>query len=974
MHRTTSESTTSASPSGKMWRLSSLRSRISKNSVKEDKNWTKPSLPSSSFDSNDITGGNLNRTTSHVNLQDAGTENNYRQLQSLIQKMRNTPSGPSHIDAGYNQFSKLKEKCSALCSAVLTDDPRLMRTISHIQEPTVRRDSSTESPRSPGAYHDGRSSFSGRSFGETITQTGTIRSNGGGGGGQFNEAYLTAVRDWKACLEALVEAFKVNLAETYKSYERDATPEMVEALFASKKFRKDAINRMRNASVTRVMSADPQFFPKYDIRFRNMERIKAELIKIRQILQSGESGISPSRRIDEYIIDPRGDVILEFANVGEHTGLMDPALRFQVSSQLIKETSPVFARMCNGSPTAMKVHEEEGIETLLPPPPSEYICKDGSKAILFRMPQHELNRHQSLEIMLNAAHGKMDTVPRDVSFDQFVAIAECSFKYKCSLPLEQVVEHDWLPQWMHKGADEMPDGLLIITYTFGLRQLFTRMSKTAILNIVDERDLHNKPWPQKFKDKIWAVRCAKIDQIHRCCTDAIRDYIRAPTKIPDGDAGPPEYEVRNSQSPAAPPKRTIGLSSTPRCPKGSHSCDAINLGWLSMVFNEMNILHHVLRPELMAHLPDRQWPSMSLVSLIDTLRRIPSPDAPLHRGGVCDPIPAFRSVMADILNSVQGLTLHDISGKSHGWALSRHRMAEPQALLTRGLDRMAAHDERHSVVTEFPEIIRLRILGELDDLGDLHAMARVNKTFYDTYKVHELYLMRRILKADRRRAGTMPLPKPANMLNREEKVLKDDADIMKEMYTGSGRDAMTIRSEADDEDCDYEGDSDLETPAPSIYNGQTRSNAHSNRTSSTSQTPSGHETGTGETPAVRSTGVRFLRPHDTPPKPTVVHHESANDHSEAPMTEEEANRILWPEPLEEYTPPTQSIHVLPSGTEVVREKFLAGDKPTFSETLEEKTLMVAEEKQLRSEHEQRIGLRKDGRPDTGDSEGSKRLG
>ena len=34
---------------------------------------------------------------------------------------------------------------------------------------------------------------------------------------------------------------------------------MIDLLFASKKFRREAVHRMRNASVTRVLSADPQF-------------------------------------------------------------------------------------------------------------------------------------------------------------------------------------------------------------------------------------------------------------------------------------------------------------------------------------------------------------------------------------------------------------------------------------------------------------------------------------------------------------------------------------------------------------------------------------------------------------------------------------------------------------------------------------------------------------------------------------------
>lgn len=168
--------------------------------------------------------------------------------------MRSVPSGhnPNHVDAAYKEFSKIKDKCSALCHAVLQEDFRQVRSLSNAAETLARRDSSLESPYSPGGLFDHRSSFSGRSLAEVV-------SGSNGKGAHVSEAGLNAVRDWKICLETLTDAFKTSLAETYKSYERDATPEMVEALFHSKKYRRDAVHRMRNASVTRVLSADPQF-------------------------------------------------------------------------------------------------------------------------------------------------------------------------------------------------------------------------------------------------------------------------------------------------------------------------------------------------------------------------------------------------------------------------------------------------------------------------------------------------------------------------------------------------------------------------------------------------------------------------------------------------------------------------------------------------------------------------------------------
>lgn len=104
----------------------------------------------------------------------------------------------------------------------------------------------------PPATTDNRSSFSGRSLAEVVT-----------GGGPRPEAAcdsrLVAIRELKNCLEAMADAFQVSLADTYKSYARDATPDMVDLLFSNKRFRREAVHRMRNASVTSIRSADPQF-------------------------------------------------------------------------------------------------------------------------------------------------------------------------------------------------------------------------------------------------------------------------------------------------------------------------------------------------------------------------------------------------------------------------------------------------------------------------------------------------------------------------------------------------------------------------------------------------------------------------------------------------------------------------------------------------------------------------------------------
>lgn len=900
----------------------------------------------------------LRSPDSHTTNSLESQETQIRQLQTILQRMpRNFPTTPNHVDSAYKDFTKYKEQCATLCRHILTEE---LGRGSRNGGDLPRRDSTVESPQSPSQIYDTRSSFSGRSLAEVVS--GSV-----GKSIHHTDAWLTSVRDWKNYLESLADACRTSLIETYKNNERDATPEQVEALFTNKRFRKEAVQRMRNASVTRVMSADPQFFPKYEMRFYDYERIKQELNEIRQLLQTGESGISPDRTIKEFAISQRGDAILEFANNAPGCNHSDPALRFRVSSYMLAETSPIFARMFSGHSSSLHLYDDDDISTLLPLPPTKYFCKDGSEAKLYRMPQVELNHLGSLEILLHAAHMHNEMVPREIEFEQFVAIAECCMRYKSTSPLELIVEHRWLPQWMHKGADDMPDGLLVISYAFGLRRLFSRMSKTTILNLVDEKELLAKPWPQKIRDKIWAVRCAKMAQIHECCVSTIREYMREPTHNTLEGSEELSLDTRASfSSDSLPPTM---LTSTPRCPKGSHWCDATNLGWLMLLYNEMNLLPHIMAPDVLSHLPRTQPQSKSLAQIVDALRRIPTPPTPVHRG-VCDPGPMFRSAISDIYNSVLGLTLFDISGKSHGWGLSKHREREPQTQLNKGLDRMAAPDPNYSVATEFPEIVRLRILCQLDEIDDLHTAAMINRAYYETYKKHELYLMRNILRMDRKRTATrrhIPIGPTTN----EEKVLRDESEVLKRTPADTA-DGITLHSVVETEG-DY---TDSDSDSDSLYSTSvTRSAATTSTTirgrdyqgssdparitDSPARTPRAR---TG-TPTSRSTGIGSpTTPRqavfDPPPPPTTAP-PPITTIDEPPLTVEEANRILWPE--DAIRASELPLPIGPTGIEGIREKFRAGD-PAFDAGLEEKTLVPTGEKQLRSEHDRQVGLLKGGDP------------
>ena len=684
---------------------------------------------------------------------------------------------------------------------------------------------------------------------------------------------------------------------------------------------------------------------------------------ITHLLQSTESGISADRKVEEYDISTRGDAVLEFANMtpDRKPSTNEPVLRFRVSSHMLAETSPIFARMFSGHHDESDPHASDDMADQLPAlPPASYVCKDGSEARLYRMPQKEFNREGALEILLHAAHLHNDRIPREVEFEQFVAIAEACLRYMCTLPLELFVEHLWLPQWMHMGAEAMPDGLLLISYVFGSRSLFTRMTKSAVLNIRDERELQMKPWPQKIKDKVWAVRCAKMAQLHTCCMSTVQEYIRAPTRAIDDeepvvdlpkrasifeiDSPSPSPGHTPSPAPAelsAPPPPNLFPSSTPRCPKGSHECDANNLGFLLLVLSELQLLPIIMKPGILAHMSDaHQTPKRSLAQLVKVLRSMPSPPNSIHRGGVCDPAPAFRTAISDIYNSVAGLTLFDVTG-IHGYALSRNYVSLPQARLQGGLRRIAATDGG-IVSRKLPPRVMLTIMKAAASLDDLHALATVNRAFYEMYKRNELVLMKVVVKAERRKTllrlvgVRSPLKADhALMCSEGEKVLKVEGDVIKEegpnylsllkrLNSNDKEQPRQARMKTTEESTDgnveesEEGDGGDEEVEPG--NGQARVDGVREK----SQLPKSVE---GVSGSILHSATRAR-----PASPLSV-----------VLTHDEANKILWPnvESKKSQGPPP---------VEGLKEKFRAGD-PAFTEG---KTLSVIENKQLRDEQDRTI--------------------
>ncbi|KAK8000132.1 hypothetical protein PG990_012732 [Apiospora arundinis] len=614
----------------------------------------------------------------------------------------------------------------------------------------------------------------------------------------FPEKHLEAIRGWKTILQGLHDRLHASLLSTYSTYEEEATKPMAEQLFDDPVFRDKAIQKMKQSKVSSSRSCRlDDGLATFETRFCNFESITEDLAYVHSLLHLGESGISLGRSTQEITISQRGDAVLEFANNGSDS---HPVLRFRVLSHMLSETSPVFARIFDPSGVGDSGDAFEGIVPGLPRNPVEYTWSDGAQTRLYRMPQLELNAHGSFELLLHAAHLHNESVPREIEFETFVALAKVCMRYQCTSPVEMSVEYRWLPQWMHKAIDDMPDGLLLISYAFGLRRLFTRMSKTAILNVVDENDLKTKPWPQKMKDRIWAVRTAKMGQILACCSSALQEYLQGPGHSGGG---------KESQSLTI--NKGMVSPSKPRCPKGNPCCDATNLGWLMIIFAQQQILPHIMQSPAVAHLPVP--PTRSLNQIFESLRSIVSP--PQGHGGVCEYAPTFRSAVNDISNSVQGLTLFEVSGQ-HGWALSQHKVNLPQVTLTTKdvLSATAPPTTAEAQVREAATVeVAVRIMEHIDTWRDLCSVAMVSKAFYSAYHANSEYLSRHmdVRSKDPNIMPTWPsTQQERSRMNHKSRVTvgKDDRD------DGLKKDQQKVLIYDRDDDNTTTGDYDL-TPPPS---------------------------------------------------------------------------------------------------------------------------------------------------------------
>ncbi|KAG4031098.1 hypothetical protein MFRU_010g02230 [Monilinia fructicola] len=674
----------------------------------------------------ELTRSNLSQDIAIGALQDS----NYTQLQENVTRLMRAPAGPEpkNVDAAWEVYRRQREESLEHCRKLIEKSQE-----HHARNPSIESGISpldTRSSLSSGSVNDAPLPF------------------------QINPQWLSIILRYKAAQEKLLNTLHNSLLVTYAAYEPDASQRQREIFLADKEHRKNVITKWRDTSVRRVRSEKPEFFDKYRIRSLNFDKLKHDIEESERLFDTGHT---PNRVDREFVISKNGDTILEFANRPSDSL---PIIRFRVSSHFLipDEVSPLFSQMlCSEPNVPLDIMHD------LPKAPSRFIGKDGIGVNVYRMPQMEPNNHEALTLLLHAIHGHNQMLPReDIEFPVFVSIADVCLRYRCTSPVLMPVEYRWLPQWESRAAESNPEELLLIAYAFGARELFTRISRSIILNAKDDGDTRGQElWPQVIKDTIRTRRAIYMEQILEYCSSVIKEYLQTPHQNGERPVQVGSLEM-----------------STVRCPRGSHTCDATNLGWLMLVYNELGV----------SPLSPRPTSKRSLKELIDSLRLMPSP--PQTHIGVCDFAPSFRSKINDISNTITGLTLHDVSGQ-YGWALSRGK--GPQNTAMEEIFELPAQVSTKETILKAEkakeatrEAVSLRILSLLENIGDLHTAAMIDKTFYGVYMKNEGRLLRNIVKAGLKNAslkrevqvGTIhgTLPDTAKSLEATAVDLIDDSE------------------------------------------------------------------------------------------------------------------------------------------------------------------------------------------------------
>ncbi|KAI9818279.1 MAG: hypothetical protein M1826_001423 [Phylliscum demangeonii] len=350
------------------------------------------------------------------------------------------------------------------------------------------------------------------------------------------------------------------------------------------------------------------------------------------------------------VIAPLGDTILDFEAEG------GSGQKFRVSSHSMSQVSPFFDYALDpyidGNP----------LDPRHPPP--EDLVRDLERTKLIRQNPPspiilclKVEKHISLgavSTLLAAAHMRGEKVPRTISFQDFVEIASVCYAYRCTAPVAIYVERVWLEQHLDCLGVKGYEDFLFISFVFGMERIFEKTSKWALMRLENNYGFlpDESRLPPEVNAHLLRLRAVIFEKIRRVCKRRMANYMPA---APHEDSPPtsrPSSYVDPDQLGAV---EGMHLKRQTRCPQRSHPCDAVNLGWLMLVLNEVGLLTAVLDPTAD---PAFEWPSSALEKILRKLCAAPSAPG-IH--DACDYAPAFRNKFCDLYNSIKGLQVRDVN-------------------------------------------------------------------------------------------------------------------------------------------------------------------------------------------------------------------------------------------------------------------------------------------------------------------------
>jgi hypothetical protein len=139
--------------------------------------------------------------------------------------------GETDVDAGFAEFSRLKEQSAAICKVLVDIPPSRVSSpategphfasMSPVEDDTSRRGIASEAARR----------FTKRlSLGSVSERDAEIILEEPRKMSETNAIWIAAVRDWRTCLEDLADAHAAWLGNTYKQVQHLATPEMLDLI------------------------------------------------------------------------------------------------------------------------------------------------------------------------------------------------------------------------------------------------------------------------------------------------------------------------------------------------------------------------------------------------------------------------------------------------------------------------------------------------------------------------------------------------------------------------------------------------------------------------------------------------------------------------------------------------------------------------------------------------------------------------